>query len=112
MKTTKAFARHLRRNQTDAETLFWNEVRGRKFLGLKFKRQVPIDKYFADFVCDSEKLIVEIDDDGHRDKIDKDNERTDVLISHGYRVIRYWNDEIYSDLEAVLADLTRFVGQT
>ena len=111
-KSAKEFARHLRREQTEAETLFWQAVRNRRFLNLKFRRQVPVNKFFADFLCESEKLIVEIDDDSHEAKVDKDIERTDVLISHGNRVVRYWNEEIYDDLDAVLRDLTKFVGQS
>ncbi|MBL4870048.1 MAG: DUF559 domain-containing protein, partial [Robiginitomaculum sp.] len=54
-------ARNLRRDQTKPEDMFWHEVRNRNFLGLKFRRQVPIGKYIADFVCEQEKLIIELD---------------------------------------------------
>lgn len=64
MSRTK-FARHLRRNETKAEAIFWNEVRGRNFKGLKFKRQVPINKYFADFVCEELKVVIALDDRSH-----------------------------------------------
>jgi len=64
MNKTK-FARQLRQNETKAESIFWAEVRGRQFKGLKFKRQVPIHKYFADFVCEEKKVVIELDDRSH-----------------------------------------------
>lgn len=99
------FARHLRRNESKAENMFWNEVRNRQFMGLKFKRQVPIDRFTVDFLCEDKKLIVELDDISHDQKLEQDAERTKVLQSHGYRVIRFANEEIYEDLEAVLSEL-------
>jgi len=107
-----AFAQHLRKNQTDAETLFWHEVRSRRFKSLKFRRQVPINRFTVDFLCESEKLIVEIDDSLHEDKKIYDRERTEVLNSHGYRVIRFTNVDIYEDIVAVLDRLFDFVGQS
>jgi len=106
------FARHLRKNQTSAEEIFWNEVRNRRFLKLKFRRQVPISKYFADFVCESEKLIIELDDVSHADKMEYDAERTRILENYGYRVIRFSNTEIYEDIDGVIESLVRFVGQS
>ena len=95
------FARHLRRNETKAESIFWAEVRGRNFKGLKFKRQVPINKYFADFVCEEKKIVIELDDRSHDDKLENDKVRTDILEKYGYRVIRFSNEEIYKNLDGV-----------
>ena len=106
-----AFARHLRRKQTSAEELFWCEVRNRRFRNLKFKRQVPFNKYFADFLCESEKLVVEIDDPTHEDKVEYDTERTNKFNDAGYRVIRFTNGDIFDDMDAVLEQLLRFIGQ-
>ena len=105
------FARHLRKNQTDAESLFWSEVRNRRFKNLKFRRQVPIDRFTVDFLCESEKLIVEIDDSRHEDRKIYDNNRTEILNKNGYRVIRFTNADIYEDIVAVLDRLFDFVGQ-
>ncbi len=105
------FARHLRRNQSRAEGLFWQKIRGRRFCNLKFKRQVPIDKYIADFVCDSEKLIVELDGYQHDDNELYDDERTAVLQSHGFRVFRVRNEDIYADINEVLDSLKLLIGQ-
>ena len=103
-------ARALRRRQTPAEDIFWREVRNRQFLGLKFRRQVPIGKYIADFVCEREKLIVEIDGASHVDSTDYDEERTRVLEQFGYRVVRYWNSDLYEGLDSVFRELFRLVG--
>ena len=100
MNKTK-FARQLRQNETEAEAIFWAEVRGRQFKGLKFKRQVPINKYFADFVCEEKKVVIELDDRSHDQKIEADKERTKILEKYGYRVIRIANEEIYENLDGV-----------
>jgi len=105
------FARHLRKNQTDAETIFWQEVRNRRFKNLKFRRQVPVNHFTVDFLCESEKLIVEIDDSLHEDNKEYYAKRTEVLNTHGYRVIRFTNADIYEDIVAVLDRLFDFVGQ-
>ena len=107
-----AFARHLRKNQTDAETVFWHEVRNRRFKGLKFRRQVSVDRFTVDFHCESEKLIVEIDGSLHEDNKDYDAERTEVFNTHGYRVIRFTNADIYDDVVGVLDRLFDFVGMS
>ena len=104
------FARHLRKNQTNAETLFWQEVRNHRFKNLKFCRQVTIGRFTVDFLCETEKLIVEIDDSLHEDNKAYDAERTEVLNTHGYRVIRFANADIYEDILAVLDRLFDFVG--
>jgi len=111
-KTSVEFARHLRKEQTKAEAIFWKRVRNRRFLELKFRRQVPIDKYTVDFLCESEKLIIEIDDPSHEDKKEYDRKRTEVLEHQGYRVMRFWNEEIYNNLEDVLRHITACVGDS
>ncbi len=99
------FARKLRREQTAAEDLFWAEVRNRRFHNYKFRRQVPIDKYFVDFLCESEKFVIELDDISHADKVDYDKKRAKVLNEAGYRVVRFTNADIYDDLDAVMEQL-------
>ena len=95
-----AFAKHLRRNQTHAESLVWAELRGRKCGGYKFRRQVPIGKYVVDFLCVSQKLIIEIDGPSHEVAIEYDANRTSVLEAMGYHVIRLTNDDVYENLDA------------
>jgi very-short-patch-repair endonuclease len=89
-----ALARHLRREQTASEARLWTLVRGRRLADAKFRRQVPIDRYVADFVCVEARLIVEIDGRVHDDEEAqlRDIERTTVLESCGYLLIRFSND--------------------
>ena len=101
MKKT-AFAKHLRRNQTSAEALIWEELRGRKCGGYKFRRQIPIGKYVVDFLCVAQKLIVEIDGPSHVDAIDYDANRTRILESQGYHIMRLTNEDVYEDLDATI----------
>lgn len=106
-----SFARKLRSEQTKAEYLFWEAARSRRFHGLKFKRQVPIGNYIADFVCEHEKLIVELDGGQHDVETQKDDERTQALQNHGYRVVRYWNDDVIKNMDYVLEELKLVLGQ-
>ena len=99
------FARMLRRNQTAAEDLFWAKVRNRRFHNCKFRRQVPVDKYFADFLCESKKLMIALDDVSHADKEEYDVQRTRTLNKAGYRVVRFTNADVYDDLSGVMEQL-------
>ena len=98
-------ARELRRETTEAETLLWKNLRNRQLAGLKFRRQQPIGRYVTDFCCEEEKLVVELDGGQHADDTDRDEERTQYIEKFGYRVIRYWNNEVLIDIESVLADI-------
>ena len=95
-------ARNLRKNSTNAERKIWYELRARRFLNYKFKRQVCIGPYIADFVCQENKLIIEIDGGQHNINITYDRKRTFFLNKKGYRVLRFWNDEVLFELDAVL----------
>jgi very-short-patch-repair endonuclease len=101
-ETRKEFARSLRKNATPAERILWQELRLLKSEGRHFRRQVPIDKYIADFACHSAKLVVELDGGQHGDAVSYDELRTKVLNQHGYRVSRFWNSEIFESLEGVV----------
>lgn len=103
-------ARKLRREQTEAEAWFWSEVRNRQFRGLKWRRQVPIDSYIADFVCEDEKLIVELDGSQHADTMDYDQIRTQVLEQYGYRVLRFWNEDLFKHPDFVWAEIEKSIG--
>ena len=100
-------ARTLRKNSTKQERILWKILRNRQFKNLKFKRQIPIDKYIADFVCEEKKLIIEIDGGQHNkeENISKDNIRTKILTDEGYKVVRFWNNEIENNLEGVYKKL-------
>jgi very-short-patch-repair endonuclease len=94
------FARSLRRDMTEAEDKLWHELRSRRLDRIKFRRQVPIGCYIADFACLEAKLIVEIDGSQHADSV-RDHERDAELRSRGFRILRFWNDEALRELDAV-----------
>ena len=95
-------ARNLRKNQTDAEQILWYQLRNRRFLNFKFRRQDPVEPYIADFICLELKLIIEIDGSQHCDQFDKDIERTLFLNQRGFKVVRFWNNELFDNLTGVL----------
>ena len=96
------FARSLRRRMTDAEIRLWFHLRNRAFVRYKFRRQHPIGPYIADFVCIEARLIVELDGGQHAGKA-SDALRTAFLEANGYRVLRFWNNDVLTQTEAVLA---------
>ncbi len=98
-------ARQLRRNHTDAEKALWYELRDRRFRNLKFKRQFPVAPYIVDFVCLGNKLIVELDGGQHSEQQEYDRQRTNFLETCGYKVIRFWNDEVLKNMPGVLESL-------
>jgi len=99
-------ARKLRRDMTDAERLLWSRLRGEQ-LGAKFVTQFPIGDAVADFACRRAKLAVELDGGQHASAIDADTERTRLIELHGYRVIRFWNSDVMSNLDGVLETIVR-----
>jgi len=96
------FARKLRKNLTDAERWLWYELRSRRFAEKKFRRQTPIGEYIVDFVCHEAKLIVELDGGQHVLLVGYDDARTAWLNSRGFRVLRFWNHQIFEEQDAVL----------
>jgi very-short-patch-repair endonuclease len=90
-------ARRLRRSQTFAEEKLWAIVRGRRLDGFKFRRQVPINRYFADFVCRDANLIVELDGASHREREEQDARRAHDLEHCGFRVLRFDNEAVLTD---------------
>lgn len=100
----KENARENRKNPTEAEEIFWEAVRNNS-LGFKFRRQHAISRFIADFVCIEKKLVVEIDGAIHDNQKQEDEERTSILNQEGFKVIRFRNDEVVSDLPKVLQKL-------
>lgn len=94
----KEKARELRKNQTDAEQVLWQILRAKQVKGLKFRRQHPIPPYIVDFVCTKKKLIIELDGGQHAEAINYDEKRTQFLESKGYTVIRFWNNEVLTNI--------------
>jgi very-short-patch-repair endonuclease len=110
MKGNIKTARRLRRDQTDAERKLWFRLRDRRLDGWKFRRQAPIDRFVVDFVCVDAKLIVELDGGQHSERAAQDAERTRALESMGYLVLRFWDNDVLTNingvLEAILNTLT------
>ncbi len=95
-------ARRLRRNSTDAERKLWSQLRNSQLDGYKFRRQQPIGFYIADFVCEQAGLIVELDGGQHAETIEADARRTAYLNQRGYRVRRFWNIDVMTNMEGVI----------
>ena len=92
----------MRQRPTDAEHRLWQILRGKRFAGYKFKRQLPLDQYIVDFACLRHRLIVEVDGGQHNDSPD-DRRRDAYLRAQGFRLLRFWNNELFENEEGVLA---------
>ena len=95
------FARALRRNATEAERIMWRLLRDRRFGGVKFRRQLPIGPFIADFAAIEHRLVVELDGGQHAES-ETDVRRDRFLKAHGWRVVRFWNNEVMGNREGVL----------
>lgn len=103
--------RQLRNEQTDAEAKLWARLRARQISDVKFRRQHPIGPYVADFCCVEHRLIIEIDGGQHAEQMQSDQHRTGVLKLHGFRVLRFWNNEVLANIEAVLEQIYQVIEQ-
>ena len=112
MNNKNILARTLRRNSTIQERRLWNLLKNRQFHNLKFKRQQPIGDYIVDFICKEAKIIIEIDGGQHNEpeNIEYDKTRTEYLNTLGYKVIRFWNNEIYENIEGVVLRLKQEIN--
>ena len=95
-------AGELRREPTLAERKLWSVLRGNKLNGVSFRRQHAIGNYIVDFVSIKKKLIIELDGSQHLEQTEYDEERTRYLESQGYKVIRFWNDQIEKEMDGVI----------
>ena len=95
-------ARFLRRSSADVENLFWRQLRRGQLNGLRFRRQQPIDNYIVDFVCFEKRVIIEVDGGQHASEIEKDAKRDAYLIRNGFKVLRFWNNEVLQNTDGVL----------
>ena len=96
-------ARDLRSNLTDTERLLWRHLRSRRLADNKFRRQQVIGPYIVDFVCFERKLIVELDGGQHAESVAYDHRRTAFLTTAGFRVMRFWNNEVLGNVESALS---------
>lgn len=95
-------ARKLRKSSTDAERLLWQRLKARQINGLKFRRQEQIGRFIADFVCYEKSIIIEADGGQHALEKEKDKERTQWLNSQGFKVLRFWNNDILTNIDGVM----------
>jgi very-short-patch-repair endonuclease len=95
-------AKELRRNMTEAEKLLWSRIRRDQIDGLAFRKQVPVGDYIPDFACLAIKLVIEVDGGQHDARKAEDDARTAVLENQGYRVLRFWNNEVLGNVDGVL----------
>jgi very-short-patch-repair endonuclease len=102
-------ARQLRRAATDVERHLWRYLRHGQLAGFKFRRQYPLAGYIVDFVCIPGRLVLELDGGQHLDAMDYDAERTRVIGALGYRVLRFWNDDVLLRTDAVLEEVWRYL---
>ncbi len=99
-----SFAKHLRNNLTDAEKLLWYRLKSKQLNNLKFRRQTPIGPYSIDFVCFPIKLVIELDGSQHAEKKNKikDQYRDAWLKKQGFKVLRFWDNDVLLNIEGVL----------
>jgi len=106
----RKYARDLRQAQTDAERKLWWRLRDRRLTEFKFRRQHPVGPFIADFCCTEAKLIVELDGGQHALQQNSDTTRTGLLEAQGYRVLRFWNNEILTNPDGVLQRIALALG--
>jgi very-short-patch-repair endonuclease len=102
--TRVPLARRFRRETTDAERKLWWHLRQARLEGTHFRRQATIGRYFVDFCCHARRLVIEIDGGGHAEhsQMIADAKRTEFLRSRGYRVLRFWNNDVLKNIEGVM----------
>lgn len=110
--TLKVRRRTLRKKSTDAERALWQRLRGRQFHGLKFLRQYSVGPYVVDFYCSKQRLAIELDGSQHMetDVENRDKQRSRYLRSHKIQVLRFWNNEVFQNIEGVLQKVEEAVG--
>jgi len=104
IRKSTSFSRNLRQKQTVAESDLWKRLKSKQLEGIKFRRQQPIGPYIVDFVSFERKIVVEVDGGQHNDKerMEKDEKRTRWLEGEGFQVLRFWNNDVLTNIEGIL----------
>ena len=105
-----AQARELCNNATAAERALWLRLSAQKVAGVRFNQQVPIGPYIRDFVSRSARLVVEIDGGQHGRQMEEDAARARYIETQGFRVIRFWNNDVLEGIEGVVSEIERVLG--
>ncbi len=103
--------RALRAHPTRAESALWQHLAARRTSGIRFNRQVPIGPFICDFVSRATKLAIEVDGGQHDDQSEDDARRTRFIEQQGYRVIRFWNNDVLERMEGVVAEIARVLAE-
>ena len=106
----KSHVRRLRRDATGAERLLWRKLRDRQ-LGAKFRRQIQIGPYICDFVSHDARLVIEVDGGQHGSRQEYGDARSRYLQERGYRVVRFWNNQVLDNIDGVVRAIVQAVGQ-
>ena len=112
MRLRHGSARNLRECSTDADRLLWSRLRNRQLLGCNFRRQQPIGSYIVDFVCLESRLVIELDGGQHAEQQSQDEVRSAFLQKEGYRILRFWNNQVLAELESVLEVIYSALSRT
>ena len=100
--TLTKYAKRLRKNPTRAEAILWSKLKARQMEGIKFRRQQPIDNFIVDFVSFEKRIVIELDGGQHKLDRNKDSKRDRILTESGFKVLRFWNNEIFENLNGIL----------
>lgn len=100
-----ARARELRQNMTPAEKILWQALRANRLDGIHFRRQQVVDGFIVDFYCHAASLVIEVDGGIHLQQVESDRQRQQALTERGFRVIRFQNEQVFNDLDGVLAQI-------
>jgi very-short-patch-repair endonuclease len=106
----QSHVKDLRNNQTEAEKLLWSRLRKRQLKDCKFRRQHPLGNHIVDFICLEKKLIIELDGGQHIADSEKDTERDIWMRQQGYKVLRFWNNDVFNNTEGVLEHIETCCG--
>lgn len=105
-------ARYLRKNLTEAEKLLWRRLRYKQIDGFRFRRQAPLGQFIVDFLCPEARLVIELDGGQHAFTTDYDEQRTKCFELVGYRVLRFWNRDVFENLDGMLERIREALHHT
>ena len=100
-------AKALRHRPTEAEEILWLKLRARRMQGMRFRRQQPIEGFIVDFVCFEKRIVIELDGGQHAKALREDRLRDRILNENGFRVLRFWNNDVLTNLDGVLEVISR-----